>query len=89
MKKFFLLFALCATSLFPTSRVHAAYGLFGTNGSFIILSLNGAANTYYHMTPGVNAAFEGAILGAYNPGSGIPWFSMAEKCRPSKTVVIV
>lgn len=70
MKKLLLLFALSAASLFPTSRAHAAYGLFGTNGSFVILSLNGGANTYYHMTAGANAAFDGAILGAFNPGIG-------------------
>ena len=70
MKKFLLLLTLGATSLFPTGQAQAAYGLFGTNGSFVILSLNGAANSYYHMTAGANAAFDGAILGAFNPGIG-------------------
>lgn len=52
----------------PDAR--AAYGLFGSNGSFTIINANGGGNVYYHMTSGANAAFDGAFLGSYNPGIG-------------------
>ena len=50
--------------------VHAAYGFFGSNGSFAIVNSNGAGNTYYHMTSGANAAFDGTFFGTYNPALG-------------------
>lgn len=52
------------------SDAQAAYGLFGSNGSFTIINANGGGNVYYHMTGGANAAFDGAFLGSYNPGIG-------------------
>lgn len=59
-----------AVLLGTASNLQAAYGLFGSNGSFVILNANGGGNTYYHMTPGANAAFQSAVLGTFNPGVG-------------------
>lgn len=66
-----LLLALTAAcAMTATREASAAYGLFGSNGSFVIINANGGGNVYYHMTNGANAAFDGAILGSFNPGLG-------------------
>ena len=46
--------------------VHAAYGFFGTNGSFAIINSNGTGNTYFHLDSGANAAFDGTFFGTFN-----------------------